>query len=85
MRLWGKGEVLEFGSPEYDAFVAKNDIKTVTGMRAIVLVNFHQVGSSCGESVPKMDFVEYRMGLNHFMENRVKSDEAGNKKDGIER
>lgn len=85
VRLWGKGEVLEYGSSEYDAFVEEHKIEAVTGTRAIVVVNFHQVGSSCGWSVPKYDFVEYRMKLNDHMAKVVQNDLEGNKADGIER
>lgn len=85
VRLWGKGEALEYGSAEYNAFVETHKIEVVTGTRAIVVVNFHQVGSSCGWSVPKYDFVEYRMKLNDYLIKNVRNDEEGKKEDGLER
>ena len=85
VRLWGKGEVLEYGSPEYESFVKLNNVEVVTGMRAIVVVNFHQVGSSCGFSVPEYEFLRHRTVLNDFMEKKVKNDVEGNTKDGMER
>ncbi len=45
----------------------------------------HQVGSSCGYSMPFYDFKAFRPTLNQFFEKRVAAEEAGNHKDGIER
>lgn len=62
-----------------------NSVKIIPGVRAIVIVHIHQVGSSCGFSMPKYDFKEFRPTLNEFFEKRVASEEAGRKEDGIER
>lgn len=48
-------------------------------------VDIHQVGSSCGFSMPFFDFVGYRDTLNNFFEKRVEAEERGDRKDGIER
>jgi len=48
-------------------------------------VHIHQVGSSCGFSMPFFDFKAFRPTLNEFFEKRVAAEERGNKKDGIER
>src|SRR5215469_285766 len=60
LRLWGNGRFLENGSPDFEAFVAKHDVKALTGTRSIVLVDIHQVGTSCGFAVPFFDFKEFR-------------------------
>lgn len=85
VRLWGKGEVLEFGTKRFEGFVESNKIDAIAGTRAIILVHIHQVGSSCGFSVPFYDFKAFRPTLNEYFEKRVASDTAGNWKDGIER
>lgn len=85
VRLWGHGHVLEYGSEAYGAFVARHGIAAIPGTRAVVRVDIHQVGTSCGFSVPKYEFVEFRNTLNEYFEKRVRSEEEGNRKDGIER
>jgi len=85
VRLWGKGEVLEYGSKKYEAFVDEHKVDAIAGTRAVILVHIHQVGSSCGFSMPFFDFKAFRPTLNEFFEKRVAAEERGNKKDGIER
>jgi hypothetical protein len=85
VRLWGHGRVLEYGSPEFIDFVGKHNVNTIAGTRAVVVVDIHQVGSSCGFSMPLYDFKDFRPTLNDFFEKRVAAEEAGNRKDGIER
>lgn len=85
VRLWGKGEVLEYGSKKYEAFVNENKVDAIAGTRAVILVHIHQVGSSCGFSMPFFDFKAFRPTLNEFFEKRVAAEQRGNKKDGIER
>jgi len=85
VRLWGNGEVLEYESTEFKKFVAKNQVNAIAGTRAIVVVHIHQVGASCGFSVPFYEFKGFRSTLNDFFEKRVAAEEKGNKKDGIER
>jgi len=85
VRLWGHGRPLEYGSKEFMEFVAKNDVKTIPGTRAVIVVDIHQVGTSCGFSMPFYDFKDFRTTLNEFFVKRVAAEEAGNKKDGIER
>ena len=85
VRLWGKGEVLEYGTSKYEAFVKEHRVNSIAGTRAVILVHIHQVGSSCGFSMPFFDFKAFRPTLNEFFEKRVKSEESGNRKDGIER
>jgi len=85
VRLWGHGRPLEFGSKEFIEFVANHDVKTIPGTRAIVVVDIHQVGTSCGFSVPFYDYKGFRTTLNDSFAKRVAAEEEGNKKDGIER
>ena len=84
VRLWGHGEVLEYETPGYTYFVKKNSVNTIAGTRAVVVVHIHQVGSSCGFSMPFFDFKAFRSTLNEFFEKRVAAEEAGDKKNGIE-
>lgn len=62
-----KGEVLENGTKQFSDFVDEHNVKTMPGTRSIILVHVHQVGSSCGFSVPLYDFKEFRPTLHdHF-------------------
>jgi len=85
VRLWGWGEVLEYGTEKYLDFVKKNEVRTIDGTRALVVVHIHQVGSSCGFSMPFYDFKDFRPTLNEFFEKRVAAEKAGNKEGGIEK
>jgi len=84
VRLWGHGRPLEYGSPAFLDFVAKHDVKTIPGTRAIVVVDIHQVGTSCGFSMPVYDFKEFRQTLNDFAVKKVANDEKGDVKNGME-
>ena len=85
LRLWGHGRVLENGSHEFSSFVSDHDVKTIPGTRAIIIVDIHQVGSSCGFSVPFYDFKEFRSTLNDFFEKKDKKFEEGNEKESMDR
>ena len=85
VRLWGKGEVLEYGTSKFKDFVKEHGVKTIDGTRAVVVVHIHQVGSSCGFSMPLFDFKDFRSTLNEFFEKKVASERAGKREDGIER
>jgi len=71
VRLWGKGEVLEYGSPGFEAFVRERKVEVQKGTRSVVLVRVEQVGSSCGFSVPYFDFKEFRPILKDFWEKKT--------------
>lgn len=61
------GRVLEHGTPSFDSFVSEHKVDLMPGTRSIIIVDIHQVGSSCGFSVPFYDFKAYRPVLNdHF-------------------
>jgi hypothetical protein len=85
VRLFGHGRVLESPTPAFNDFVKKHDIKTVPGSRAIILVDVHQVGSSCGFSVPFYDFREFRTALNDFFKNKVERFEQGRSTESLEK
>ncbi|KAF2192866.1 pyridoxamine phosphate oxidase family protein [Zopfia rhizophila CBS 207.26] len=73
LRIWGKGSVLENGSKDYDDFVRDRSVKTLPGSRSIILVDVHQVATSCGFSVPFYDFKAFRPTLNEFFEKKEKA------------
>lgn len=85
VRLWGYGKVLEYGTEAYERYKKENGVKTIDGTRAIVVVDVTQCGSSCGFSMPKFEFVEYRQTLNEFFEKRCRSGEKGDWENGIEK
>jgi hypothetical protein len=61
------GRVLEHSTPAFDSFVSEQGVELMPGTRSIIIVDIHQVGSSCGFSVPFYDFKAYRPVLNdHF-------------------
>lgn len=66
------GKVLERESPVFDDFIAKHKITTIPATRSIILVDIHQVGSSCGYSVPFYEFKDFRKTLNQVFEKREK-------------
>ena len=49
------------------------------------MVDIHQVGTSCGFSVPFYDLVGFRPTLHDYFEMRVASEKAGKREDGIDR
>jgi hypothetical protein len=85
IRLWGKGRVLEAGTPEFDNFVKQHSIKTQFETRSIIIVDIHQVGSSCGFSVPFYEFKDYRFVLNDYFANKAKKFNQGNEKESMDR
>lgn len=88
LRLWGTGRVLENdGTPgsAFGGFVKKHDVKLLPGARAVVLVDIHQVGISCGFSVPRYEFREYRTTLNEFFEKKDGKYKEGNEKESMPR
>ncbi|KAH6910010.1 hypothetical protein BKA70DRAFT_1275872 [Coprinopsis sp. MPI-PUGE-AT-0042] len=55
IRLYGTGKVFELGTPEYNGLLPPE--KRQPGSRAIIWVDVHKVGTSCGFSIP---FFEYK-------------------------
>ncbi|OAP63917.1 hypothetical protein AYL99_03144 [Fonsecaea erecta] len=85
LRIFGKGTPLEYGTPAFNDIVASQHITIIPGTRSIIMVDIHQVGTSCGFSMPRYEFVSFRPTLNEFFEKRVASENAGKREDGIER
>ncbi|KAI5886408.1 uncharacterized protein SCHCODRAFT_02769106 [Schizophyllum commune H4-8] len=61
VRLWGTGQVYEYGTPEYAKYIP--DEKRKPGSRSVILVDIQKVGSSCGYAVPFYDFISHRSTL----------------------
>jgi hypothetical protein len=85
LRLFGHGHVLESGTGEFDEFVKKHDVRTLPGSRAIVLVEIHQVGTSCGYSVPFYEYKEHRQTLNEHFERKDERFKQGNENESMPR
>ncbi|OTB17084.1 hypothetical protein K445DRAFT_330643 [Daldinia sp. EC12] len=85
VRLWGKGRVLENGTPEFDSIVQKENIEVIPGTRSVIVVDIHQVGTSCGYSVPIFDFKEFRTTLNDFFKRKEEKFLEGNEKESMDR
>jgi len=85
LRIFGKGNVLEYGTPAFNEIITSQNVNIIPGTRSIILVDIHQVGTSCGFSMPIYDFVKFRPTLNDFFEKRVANERAGKREDGIER
>jgi hypothetical protein len=85
LRLFGHGRVLENETREFGEFIKQHDVKTIPGSRSIILVDIHQVGTSCGFSVPFYDFKDFRPTLNEFFERKSNKFDAGNEKESMPR
>ena len=57
-RLYGRGSVHPFGSPEFDALAPH--FPELPGRRSIIEIAVDRVTTSCGEAVPLMDLVDDR-------------------------
>ncbi|KAF9269727.1 hypothetical protein L218DRAFT_851020 [Marasmius fiardii PR-910] len=60
-RLFGKGKVFEFGTPEYNALLPPEQRKP--GSRSVIMVDVHKVSTSCGYAIPFFDFKSHRTRL----------------------
>ncbi|KAI0204139.1 hypothetical protein F4808DRAFT_414884 [Astrocystis sublimbata] len=85
LRLWGKGRVLEYGSPGFNEIVERENIKTMPGTRSVIVVDVHQVGTSCGYQVPFFNFVDYRRVLEQFFQKKSDKHERGDEKESMDR
>lgn len=85
VRIWGKGRVMENGTAEYEAFVKEHKVKTIPGSRSIVVVDVHQVGSSCGYSVPYYEWKGWRNTLNEVFAKKEKKYLEGNEDESMDR
>ncbi|KAG6918816.1 hypothetical protein DXG01_011568 [Tephrocybe rancida] len=62
LRIYGKGTVYEFGTPEYDALLPLDQRKC--GSRSIIMLDVFKIGTSCGYAIP---FMEYKGERNRLM------------------
>lgn len=85
IRLWGKGRVLENGTQDFEDFVKEHQVEIIPGTRSIIIVNIHQVGSSCGYSVPFYDFKKHRPVLNDHFAKKQKRYEDGNEAESMDK
>jgi hypothetical protein len=72
VRLYGRGEVLEPGDPGFEALVA--DVGDLPGARAAIRVSVERISSSCGFSIPFMDYVGERPTLSEWAERKSDDD-----------
>lgn len=64
LRLHGRGEVLEHGTPEFDALIDAFPAGATQGgersIRSIIRVEVARIADSCGYGVPQMEYVGER-------------------------
>ncbi|KAF7303630.1 Pyridoxamine phosphate oxidase [Mycena indigotica] len=72
-RLYGRGTVYEFGTPEFDTYISPESRKP--GTRSIIVVDVFKVGTSCGYSVPFFDFKSHRTRLLTWATNKERLDQ----------
>jgi hypothetical protein len=85
MRLFGHGRVLEKDTPAFNDFVKEHQVECIPGTRSIIIVDVHQVGTSCGFSVPYYDFKDYRPILNDHFKKKAEREAAGHASDSMPR
>ncbi|KAG6918817.1 hypothetical protein DXG01_011569 [Tephrocybe rancida] len=61
LRIYGKGTIYEFGTPEYDALLPLDQRKC--GSRAVIMLDVFKTGTSCGDGIPFMEYKGERNGL----------------------
>jgi len=62
LRLYGKGTVYEFGTPEYGALLPPE--KRQIGSRSVIMIDVFKIGTSCGYAVP---FYTYKAERNRLL------------------
>lgn len=79
------GRVLENGTEAFTDFISEHNVETIPGTRSIIIVDVHQVGGSCGYSVPFFEFKEYRTTLNDRFAKKEKRYNDGVEKESMDR
>ncbi len=74
LRLFGKGEAIQFDDPRFPDLLAK--FPKFDKARAIVTVKLDRIQDSCGWGVPFMDFREERDQLKRYADNEKMTAEA---------
>ncbi|KAL6709948.1 hypothetical protein ACN47E_000733 [Coniothyrium glycines] len=85
VRIWGTGQAIENGTPEFAAFVQEHKVVLKPGSRSIIKIDVHQCATSCGFSVPCYDFKGHRDILDKYFEQKEKKYLAGNEKESMDR
>ncbi|KAJ3992546.1 hypothetical protein F5050DRAFT_1801677 [Lentinula boryana] len=70
-RLFGTGTVYEYGTPEYNEFIPKNRLP---GSRAVIVIDVHKVGTSCGYAIPFYEFKSHRNQLLQWAQKKESTD-----------
>lgn len=78
------GRILEHESPAFNDFIEKNSVEIIPATRSIIIVDVHQVGSSCGYSVPMYEFKSFRQTLNQVFEKRKEKFDAGKEDESMD-
>lgn len=68
VRLYGRGQTIEPGHPEFEARHAL--FPTYTLPRAVIVIDVHTVAHSCGYGVPKMKLMKERDQLGRWAEKK---------------
>jgi len=76
-RFFGTGTVHEYGTPEYNHYMPGDTRQP--GSRSVIKIDVHKVTLSCGYTVPRFQFIEYRDTLKKFLSIREKPDATGDK------
>jgi hypothetical protein len=84
VRLWGRGSVLEFGTPAFSRFVAAHKVPLKPGARSIVMVDVEQCATSCGFSVPEYEFKGHRDVLDVHFAKKDKKWRDGDEKESMD-
>lgn len=80
LRLYGRGEVLLTGAPEYDAVLAQAGFEDPTvpeSRRAIVRVTLDRIADACGYGVPLMEQTGTRDHGVRWAEKKLAQDDGG--------
>ncbi|KAJ7171142.1 hypothetical protein C8R46DRAFT_993319 [Mycena filopes] len=78
-RLYGRGTVYEFGTPEYNKFIPA-DSRT-PGTRSVIVVDVDKVSTSCGYAVPFFSFKAHRTRLLTWAAKKESLDQSDSKGD----
>ncbi|KAJ4490550.1 hypothetical protein J3R30DRAFT_3278074 [Lentinula aciculospora] len=72
-RLFGTGSVYEYGTPEYNEYISPEN--RAPGSRAVIVVDVHKVGTSCGYAIPLYEFKTHRNQLLQWAQKRESADD----------
>jgi hypothetical protein len=72
VRLYGRGEVIAPGHPEFAELAAR--FPTITGTRSVIRIAVERVADSCGYAVPRFDYAGQRRQLLDWAERKGPDD-----------